>query len=519
MTTDAVMAPIEQAVQQGALMRAERLARRALQEYPGDGRLLSMLGRIQGHQGRYAEAEVNLRAALERNPLDAEAHNSLGVVLNESGDRGGAEIQFQRAAEIDPMRADALSNLIALRMAREDNPGALAAIDQLLKADPGALRPRLLRVDVLRNTQTGPELAAEYRRVIADHPRAGWPWYGLANLKSVPLETADVAVMQRLVSEGQFEAQERAALGFALGKALEDVGRYAEAFGSFAEANANVRRRVPWQADAFSTQLDATLAASAAIPPRPSDVGRDCIFLVSLPRAGSTLLEQMLASHSRIHGGGEILHLENVLGEESRRRGKDFAHWFAAATPSDWERLGKDYLARTESLHAGGRISTDKKLDNWRFVGAILAMLPQARVINCRRDPVETGLSCFKQLFPTGSELYSYDLTDIGRYFRDYERACRKWNESFPDRFLDIRYEDLLADAEAGLRRVLAFCGLDYEPACLKFYENRRSIVTISAAQVREPLRRDTARAAKYGALLDPLRTALGLPPHNGPDE
>lgn len=509
-------AAIEQALQQGAFVRAERLARRALAAAPTNARVLALLGNIQGRQGRYAEAATSLRAATDLVPTDAAAYNSLGVVLHANDDAQSAEDAFRRAVEVNPRLIDAWWNLIALLMARQDDPGSLAAIDHVLKLEPDSLRARLLRSDVMRNTQSGSELAAEYRRIIADHPQSAWPWYGLANLKSIAIGTDDLAVMQKLWEREQIEGQERIALGFALGKALEDNAMYAAAFSAFVDANARVRQRHPWQASAFRAEIDAIVAACSALPAVSSDRGAGCIFLVSLPRAGSTLLEQMLASHAQIAGGGEVLHLENVLNEEGMRRSQALTQWAPVATAADWQRLGDEYLKRTHSLRDRGTHFTDKKLDNWKFTGALLAMLPQARVINCRRDSLETGLSCFKQLFPTGNELYSYDLADLGRYFSDYDRTCRRWAELFPDRFLDVRYEDLVAEPEKSLRRVLAFCGLEFDPACLKYHENRRSVVTVSAAQVREPLRHDTARADRYGAVLDPLRRALGVPAFAG---
>jgi hypothetical protein len=148
-------------------------------------------------------------------------------------------------------------------------------------------------------------------------------------------------------------------------------------------------------------------------------------------------------------------------------------------------------------------------LGNWRFAGAIFAMLPEAKMVVCRRDPVETGFSCFRQLFVEDGHAYSYDLADMGAYWRDFDRMCRRWSELYPGRIYEMVYEDLQADQEGKTRELLAFCGLEFEPACLRFHETQRNIKTISSAQVREPLRRDTAQAPKYGALLDPLRAAV----------
>jgi Flp pilus assembly protein TadD len=505
-------AEIEQAIQQGALLRAERLARKAVQRDPRNAQALSLLGSLQGNQGRFAEAEATLRQSLAVRPDDALTHNTLGYVLHNTGRSDDAETEFKQATVLEPRYASAWWNLLNLYMAREDNPASLHAIERLMELDPTSLRPRLMRSDVLRNTESARDLDREYRTIIADFPDSAWPWYGIFNLKTIRFSADDLAAMQALRARGVGDAQESIALDFAIGKALEDNMRYSDAFATFSAVNVRVRQANPWNADVFSANIEKILAATSALPASTSGLGGDCVLLVSLARAGSTLLEQILASHSNVTGAGEVRALEDVLNEESTRRNLSLTEWPLAATAQDWTRLGAAYVDRTARFRGRGKLVTDKKLNNWKYVGALFAMLPDARVINCRRDPVETGLSCFEQLFPSGEELYSYALTDIGAYWRDYDRACRTWAARFPDRFLDVRYEDLVAEPEATIRRVLAFCGLDFEPACLEFHKNKRSVVTISAAQVREPLRNDTARAAKYGALLDPLRDALGTP-------
>ncbi len=509
-------AAIELAIQQGALLRAERLARKALQQDPRNAQVLTLLGSIQGNQSRFAEAHANLRASLDIRPDDALTHNTLGYVQHGSGDLVAAEQSFRRAAELEPRYSSPRWNLLNLLMAREDNHGSLQVIDALLEIEPDSLKARLVRTDILRNTESARVLETEYRNVIAQFPDSAWPWYGIANLKIIPFDARDLASMQALRERVTLDGQESIALDFALAKALEDNARYADAFDTLSKVNRRVRQTIPWDGAVFSETVERIVSATSALPDQSSGLGGDCIFLVSLARAGSTLLEQILASHSQVTGGGEILDLENILNEETMRRGDSLAQWPLAARADDWTRLGADYLQRTASRREPGKRLTDKKLNNWKYVGAMLAMLPNARVINCRRDPVETGLSSFKQLFPAGHELYSYDLTDIGHYWRDFDAACRRWAERFPGRFLDVRYEQLIAQPEQTIREVLSFCGLDYEAACLDFHSNRRSVVTISAAQVREPLRGGTARAARYGALLDPLRSALGLPAFAG---
>jgi len=514
---DARYAAIEDSLRGRAFEQARIRAQDLLRLAPDDPDALRLLGAALNGAGRHGEGEAAIRRALALRPDDPRMHNSLGAALHASGDRARAIAAFRRATEVAPTFAPSWQNLATLLIEEEDNAGALHALDRLLALQPQLLRARILRSDVLRRTGGGAETAAEYRRIIADHPESAWAWYGLANLKSVPFSSDDIAQMQQLHAASA-DPRERMALGFALAKALEDDGRYADAFAHLTAANAAARREMPWNAIAFSAAIDAILAAFPAAAAAPPNSGRGAIFIVSLPRSGSTLVEQILSSHSQVAGGGELPCLDDVIQAESRQRGQREAAWTRAATTADWERLGADYLQRTTKWRDPQRsFLTDKTPANWMRAGAALAMLPQARIVNCRRNRLEAGFSCYKQLFTGGSTGFSYAIEDIGAYWRDYDRACRHWQAHFPQRFFDLSYERLQAEPEPTIRALLDFCGLDFEPACLTFHENRRAVSTLSAAQVREPLRRDTARTHKYGGLLDPLRSALGLPPFAAP--
>jgi LPS sulfotransferase NodH len=233
------------------------------------------------------------------------------------------------------------------------------------------------------------------------------------------------------------------------------------------------------------------------------------IFVVSLPRSGSTLVEQMLASHPQIHGAGELVDLESIIEAESARRAVPFAAWATQATDADWRRLGDAYLEATARWRALKPFVTDKFPGNWRYVGAIRRMLPGARIVVCRRDPLETALSCYRQHFGGNTQAWSYDVASIAAYWHDFERASEHWQALHPASVRVAQYEALVADPRGEIAALLEFCGLQFDPACLEFHKTRREVSTMSASQVREPLRRDTARADRYGALLDPLRSAL----------
>ncbi|MHB8447063.1 MAG: sulfotransferase family protein, partial [Rudaea sp.] len=356
------------------------------------------------------------------------------------------------------------------------------------------------------------EAAAEYRRAIVQQPAAGMAWMGLANLKTNRLDTADIAAMHQALAQPAVGDEDRVALGFALASAYESAGDLHAALSALARAHALARARETWNAAAFSAHVDSVLAAFAPEPiGTPGALGHEAIFIVSLPRSGSTLVEQILSAHSQVEGASELADLPAVLADESQRRAQPFAQWVAAMQPADWDRLGRRYLERTARWRKRRPRFTDKLLINWIHVGVIRAMLPGARIIAVRRNPLETCLACYRQHF--AGNAYTHDFTDLAAYWRDFDRAMTQWRERHPQHVLDVSYEALIADPETQIRRMLAFCALEYEPACLAFHANPRAVATLSATQVREPLRRDTARAARYGALLDPLRAALGMPP------
>jgi len=354
------------------------------------------------------------------------------------------------------------------------------------------------------------EGAAAFREVLAKRPDIGRAWWDLANIKTLRLGDDEVDVLSGQLARSDLGDTDRVAMGFALAKALEDRERYTEAFAYFSDANARMSRRVQWNPNGFP-QLVARIVAAFArsrAQAETADLGREVIFVVSMPRSGSTLSEQILAAHPEVEGGSELPYLGQVIAEESQRRRVNFPDWVASATAADWERMGRRYLALAAHWLARRPRFTDKMPTNWMLVGAIRAMLPGARIVHCRRDALETCWSCYKQLFARGQE-YTYDLGHLAIYRQTYERAMHAWSDRYPGAIREQVYEKLLEDPEQQTRALLDFCALPFDPATLRFHETERSIRTPSAAQVRQPIRRDTARAVHYGTLLDPLRNAL----------
>lgn len=512
-TAAALAQRARRAIELGAWDEAVPPLNGALSLQPGHPELLRLSGLLEQGRGNVATA-VGLFAHLHRSfPRDARLANHLGAALALAGRIDAAIEAFRRALDLDPALLDAAYNLGRALDLRGEAAAACAAFDQALRVDPRHPPTRVLRAESLKKLGRLAEAEHELREVLREDPGAVSAWVALANLRAFAPDGADLAAVARLHADPQLDETQRIDLGFAYGSMLEAAARYAEAFEIVQAANAAKRRRVRWDAAAVGTLVDDILAAFAA----PVDVdvdterGRGAIFLVGMPRSGSTLAEQILAAHPQVAAGGEREDVVRVLQQESQRRGRRFPAWVAEADEADWRRLGEQYLQRCASWRGDRPHFTDKTLTNWQTLGAIRRMLPAARIVHCVRDPLETLWSCYKHHFGE-AQFFSYDLGELAAFFRDCARAMRAWDARHPGWIHVHDHEALLAQPEARTRTLLDACGLAFDPACLRFHEARREVHTASAAQVRRPLQRRAPLGDRYGALLDPLRRALDQP-------
>ncbi len=490
--------------------QAAALLAPVLADQPRNADALRLLGLAYQQGGAHADALLHLQDADAARPDDAVILNDLGSALRAGGDLSGAITMFRRATALAPAFTMAWHNLgVALRLDGQSQ-GARLAFEQAVRCDPAFIASRGALGDVLNGLGDIAGAEACYRACVDTRSQAPKAWFQLANLKTLRLSDSDLKALQRWYVNPTLNDKERVHIGYALSRALEDHEQYESAFALLTQTSRIKRAQFAWDASAFSRRVDAIDAAFARplSSAAPTALGGDVIFLVCMPRAGATLVEQVLASHPEVEGGHESLDLKNVIAEESLRRRREFPHWVAQATPEDWRRLGQDYLARSARWRGGRARFTDKGLENWQYVGAAAAMLPGARFVNCRRDALETCLSCYRQLFLDGV-FFSYDIGELGAFWRDYDRLSLRWRERYPERFRDHVYEDLLVQPEKQIRDLLEFLGLPFDAACLQPHRTQREVRTFSSAQVRQPLRKDTARAARYGAALDPLRAAL----------
>lgn len=478
---------------------------------PKHPEVLRMQAGILSMRGRHPEALAAMRQALTQRPQDALYHNTMGTLLGNAGNFDAAIASLEQCCELQPTMAVAWFNLGVMLSRCVRNEHAARALRRALNLNPQDAKARGLLADILRTTGQIEEAMDQYRSILAERPWTGMAWWGLADLKTEALSGTDIKLIQQAMRQPAASDDDLIAMGFALASAMDNAGLYAESLAALANANAIARRRYTWNAEAFSkgiTEVNTALAPSS-VSSAPGSLGEEVIFVVSLPRSGSTLVEQILASHPLVEGAGELPDLPLVLGEESQRRNMPFPQWVPMMQRMDWERLGHRYLARTAHWRQKRGIFIDKLPNNWIYIGAIKAMLPSAHVIGCRRDPVETCFSCYRQHL-TNNE-YSRTFGDLASFWFDFDRSLRHWADAYPSFVIEHEYEMLLENAESSVRRLLEFCGLPFELACLHFHENTRAVNSPSATQVRRPLSQNTARATRYGKLLDPLREALGL--------
>ncbi len=500
------------AIRDGIPAQAERLLGNVLARYPTHAEALRLLAILQLHTRRAPLAIKTLQIALDHHPDDALLHCDLGNALGASGDQAAAITAWQRSCGLDPSQVTAWFNIGRAHQQHGATHAAIAALRHACALAPGLLPPKILLGDALVHLGQIEEGARQYRDALHLYPACGDAWRGLSNIKTVALSDADALQLSTQLQRRDIVDSDRIAMGHALGKLEEDRGCFPQAFAAFVAANALQRKLTPWSAQVFNEYLNGVMALTQTLPsPVDPELGREVIFIVGQPRSGSTLFEQILAAHPDVEGAGELPDLGTVIQRESQRRQVPFPMWIPHASAHDWQRLGQDYLQRTARWRSTAPRFTDKMPENWKLAGVLRAMLPGATVIETRRDPLETAWSCFKQQFYSQPH-FANDAGDIATHLRGCERAMDQWRALVPDHIHLHRYEDLQANPEGRTRALLDDCGLDFDPACLAFHTSNRSVRTASAAQVRQPMRIDTARAPLYGALLNPFSQALGLP-------
>ncbi len=470
-----------------------------------------LIGAAQRRLGDAAAAIATLAPLAAAQPQAWGVQFELGVALGAVGRTTEAEAALSRAVALNPRSVQARLHRAGLRAEIGDLEAAVADYAALVVEAPDQPPLWLSYGHALKTLGRQTDAVAAYRRALALAPDFGEAWWSLANLKTWRFAPDDLAAMTAQLARVDLDEADRAPLHFALGKALEDEARYAEAFDHYACGNIRHRARQPYDAAANTAfvQAQIDLYTPAFFAERQ---GSGCgvqgpIFILGLPRSGSTLVEQILASHSAVEATAELPDLTAVAATLPR----PYPASLAELPPDAFAALGLDYLQRMSAQRRTDRpLFTDKFPNNFMHAGLIALILPRARIIDVRRHPLACGLSGFKQLYAQG-QAYSYDLADLGRYYTDYAALMAHLDMVLPGRVHRLSYEALVEDPEAETRALLAYCGLDFEDACLRFHETRRPVRTASSEQVRRPLNRDGLDQWKnFEPWLGPLKAALG---------
>lgn len=479
---------------EGRKKQAENMYRDVLREQPDNVDALRMLGNISMGAGRIYEAERLFRRATTYAPDFVQAVVDLGRALKEQGRLEEAIETFRRAIELEPNAVGAHFLLASALSTGAQTYEAVESYKNVLELRPRHSGAKLGLGHVLKTVGRQQDAIDAYRDCIRLRPDQGEVYWSLANLKTYQLSDEDIREMESRIENSDLTEQSRVNFLFALAKAWEDRNDYERAWRYYAEGNS--RNRLLENYDPVRTEVmndevvevfDHQLLERCAGAGHPAP---DPIFVVGLPRSGSTLIEQILASHSMVEGTSELPYIGKVATSLNRNRadGVNYPHAIRELGSEHFKALGEDYLQMARIHRTLGRPRfIDKMPNNFPTVGFMRLILPNAKIIDARRYPLDSCVSCYRQLFAQGQS-FTYDLTDIGEYFLQYQRMMDYWHEALPGQVLTVQYEEVVTDFENQVRRMLEFCELPFEDNCLKFFETDRPVRTASSEQVRQPI-------------------------------
>ena len=482
-------------IEQGNLEEAEASLGRALKINPNFVDALNNLGSILMGLGRFAEADKNFRQALKIQPDFADAHNNLCGSLIKQGRYDEAEPSLWRALEIKPDIAEAHCNLGVLLINKGQSDEAEVSLRRALEIKPDLAEAHSTLGNILTEQGRFAEAEASLWRALEIKPDLAEARFSMAQVKKVKAGDGNLEALVEIEKAARSGTRplldnETMLLDCALGKSYDDIGEYEKAFPYFIEGCRMKRATFDYDSDQTSRLFDSIMRIfDPAAMGRLRGGGNPShlpIFILGMPRSGTTLTEQIIASHPEVHGAGELTDLTAIMLRDIA--GVAFPDNLGLIDQARLAAWGVEYVAGLQRRAPGAHRITDKMPANFFAVGLIHLMLPNAKIIHVNRNPVDTCLSCFSKLFTFGQE-FTYDLAELGRYYVGYARLMDHWRKVLPaGAFLDVQYEDIVADQEAQSRRIIEYCGLEWSDACIDFHQNKRAIRTASVAQVRQPM-------------------------------
>jgi predicted Zn-dependent protease len=501
----------------GEIYEAERVVRQYLLAHGDHIEGMRLLAKI-GMQLEVADdAELLLENVVRLAPDYPAARHEYALVLLQRHKHARAREQLQQLLRADPGNRVYRTTYATVCTGHGDYRRALALYLEILAETPQDAQVHLSIAHALKTLGRTPEAIDSYRAAAAARPRYGEAYWSLANLKTYRFTDAELARMQADEAAADIQLADRYNLCFALGKALEDRADYAESFAYYQRGNALKKSECRYHPESLerSARAQAALCTRGFFASRAGAGSKDGspIFVVGLPRSGSTLLEQILASHSQVEGTMELADIPRLVQELQGRESTDSTPRYPAVLaelrPEDFQRLGEKYLRDTLAYRTGKPRFIDKMPNNFRHIGLIHLMLPNAKIIDARRDAMACCFSNFKQLFASGQQ-FTYGIQDIARYYRMYLELMAHWDEALPGRILRVQYEEVVDDLQTQVRRLLDFCELKFEPGCIEFFNTERTVATASSEQVRRPIYRESTQQWRhYEPWLGSLKAAL----------
>lgn len=485
-------------IQQGNEKEGEKILKEALRENPDNVEAMRYLASTMlSGKTNLPDAEALLRRASQVAPDYLEVSLLLGSTLLERGKYLDAIPVFTKTTQLAPTMAETWAGL-AHAHARSSHPEEAAeAYGRAVEINPDAPVLQMGYAHALKTVGDQPGSLKAYRAAIKAKPSFGEVYWSMANLKIFKFEDEEVAAMETQINEGDLSESEEVHFRFALGKAWEDKQDYDKAWHYYDTGNKLQRMQVDHDPLEMEIKQDSIIEIFDREFLEKSQ-GNGCeapdpIFIVGLPRSGSTLVEQILSSHSQVEGTSELTDLQHVVASMGRYRtdGKKYPELVLEARKQDWKAYGEKYL-EDSGLHRRSNkpFFTDKLPNNFPHVGLIHLILPNAKIINTRRHPLDGCLGAYKQLWGAGQN-WTYDTMDLAHYYSQYHRIMKHWHSVLPGKVLDVHYEETVLDLEGQVRRILDYCGLPFEEQCLRYHETDRAVNTASSEQVRQPIYRD----------------------------
>ena len=498
---------------------AESVLREYLKRHPTDVAAIRMFAEVAARVGRYSDAESLLTRCLELAPGFVEARAHYATVLNRQNRNTEALAQLDRLLQAEPRNPNHRNLKASILVAVGEYQQAIELYGCLAAEYPRKAKIWLSYGHVLKTAGRQAEAIRAYRRCLEIAPHFGDAWFTLANLKTFRFSPADVTAMQSALQREDASIDDRLHLHFALGKAFEDAASYAKSFEHYAAGNRLRRSQISYRAEDTTRLVERSRQVyTRELFTERSGCGspaRDPIFIVGLPRAGSTLVDQILSSHSQVEGTMELYDMIDLAWSLNAVAAPGAAGQYpgiaATLSAEQLREIGDEYLRRTRvQRKTDAPYFIDKMPNNCLHVGLIALALPNAKIIDVRRHPVGGCFAAFKQHFARGQH-FSYDLAEVGRYYRDYVGLMEHFEKVLPGRVHRVHYESLVENTEVEVRALLNYCGLPFEEACLRFYENERAVRTASSEQVRQPIFREGLEQwRRYEEWLAPLQAALG---------